>query len=86
MTGRTVHQCFQMDGQTIHVADLRVHRLPSQTVAAVQKDYGVTVVLHKRSAGNASMAAPETLVHPGDTLVVAAPIERMHQLEDANRG
>jgi Trk K+ transport system NAD-binding subunit len=86
VTGRGVHQCFQWDGQTIQVADVRVHRLPSQTVAAVQKDYGVTVVLHKRNAGNASMPAPETPVHPGDTLVVAAPIERMHQLEDANRG
>jgi len=86
VTGRTVHQCFQMDGQTIHVADLRVSRLPSQTVAAVQKDFGVTVVLHKRNTGNASMPAPETLVHPGDTLVVAAPIDRMHHLEDVNRG
>ncbi len=86
VTGRTVHQCIQMDGQTIHVADLVVHRLSSQTVSAVQKDFGVTVVLHKRKTGSASMPVPETLVHPGDTLVVAAPIEKMHQLEDANRG
>jgi Trk K+ transport system NAD-binding subunit len=86
VTGRTVHQCIQMDGQTIHVADVIVQRLPSQTVGAVQKDFGVSVVLHKRKAGSASMPAPETLVHPGDTLVVAAPIEKMHQLEDANRG
>jgi Trk K+ transport system NAD-binding subunit len=86
VTGRTVHQCFQLDGQTIHLADVRIHRLPSPTVAAVQKDYGVTVVFHKRNAGSAATPAPDTLVHPGDTLVVAASIDRMHQLEEANRG
>ena len=86
VTGRTVHQCFQLDGQTIHVADVRVHRLPCPTVAAVQKDYGVTVVLHRRHAGSAETPGPDTLVHPGDTLVVAAPIDRMHHLEEANRG
>jgi Trk K+ transport system NAD-binding subunit len=86
VTGRSVHQCIQMDGQTIHVADVLIHRLASQTVGAVQKDFGVSVVLHKKKAGSASMPGPETPVHPGDTLVVAAPIEKMHQLEDANRG
>jgi Trk K+ transport system NAD-binding subunit len=86
VTGRSVHQCFQLDGQTIHVADLRVSKLPSPTVAQLQKDYGVTVVLHKRKNGEPAMPQPDTLVHPGDTLVVAAPIDRMHQLEDANRG
>jgi len=86
VTGRSVHQCFQMDGQTIHVADLRVFRLPLQTVAALQKDYGVSIVLLKKNTGAASMPEPESRVQPGDTLVVAAPIDRMHKLEDANRG
>jgi NADPH-dependent ferric siderophore reductase len=74
-----------MDGQTIQVADLRVSQLPSRTVAALQKDFGVTVVLHQRSTGTA-MADLESPIHPGDTLVVAAPGERIHKLEAANRG
>ena len=86
VTGRSVHQYIQLDGQTIHVADVLVQRLPSQTVAAVQKGFGVSVVLHKRPAGSAAMPGPETLVQPGDTLVVAAPREKMTQLEEANRG
>jgi Trk K+ transport system NAD-binding subunit len=51
VTGRSVHQCFQLDGHTIHVADLRVFRLPSQTVASLQKQFGVSVLLLKKSTG-----------------------------------
>jgi voltage-gated potassium channel len=85
VTGKNIHQCIQLDGQTIQVADLRVSRLPSRTVAALQKEYGVTVVLHQRSGGTA-MAELDSVIQPGDTLVVAAPGERMHKLEAANRG
>ena len=86
VTGRAVHQCFQMDGQTIHLADLRVNRLPSCTVGALQKEYGVSIVLLKKDSSGPSMPDFESKVQPGDTLVVAAPIERMHKLEEANRG
>jgi len=86
VTGRTVHQCFQLDGQTIHVADVRVFRLPSQTVSALQKAFGVSVVLHKKSSGGASLPDPESQIQGGDTIVVAAPVDRMHKLEEANRG
>jgi Trk K+ transport system NAD-binding subunit len=86
VTGRSVRQCFQVEGQTIHVADLRVLRLPPQSVAALQKQYGVSVVLHKGRGGAAGLPDPESQVQRGDTIVVAAPIERMQQLEEANRG
>jgi len=86
VTGRNVHQCFQLDGQTIHVADVRVFRLPPQTVSALQKSFGVSVLLLKKGGGNAAMPDPDARVQGGDTIVVAAPIERMHQLEEANRG
>ena len=86
VTGRTVHQCFQMDGQTIHVADLRVSRLAPRSVAAIQKDFGVSVVLHKKNAAIAALAQGDANVNPGDTLVVAATHENMHKLEEANRG
>jgi len=86
VTGRSVHQCFQLDGQTIHVADLRIFKLPSQTVWTLQKDFGVTVVLHKKGTGAAALPDPESRIQGGDTIVVAAPIERMHRLEEVNRG
>jgi voltage-gated potassium channel len=86
VTGRSVRQCFQVEGQTIHVADLRILRLPAQSVSALQKQYGVSVVLHKGKGGSAGLPDPESQVQRGDTIVVAAPIERMHQLEEANRG
>lgn len=86
VTGRSVHQCFQMDGQTIHVADLRVFRLTERTVAALQKEFGVSVVLHKRNREGAAMAESESPIQAGDTLVVAAPVDRMRKLEEANRG
>ena len=85
VTGRSVHQCFQIDGQTIHVADLRIFRLPAQTVSALQKQFGVSIVLHKSHAGS-GLPDPEARIQSGDTIVVAAPIERMRQLEEANRG
>ena len=86
VTGRTVRQCFQVEGQTIHVADLRILKLPPQSVAALQKQYGVSVVLHKGQVGNAGLPDPDSQLQRGDTIVVAAPIERMQQLEEANRG
>jgi Trk K+ transport system NAD-binding subunit len=86
VTGRSVHQCFQLDGQTIHVADLKIRKLPSQTVAALQKQFGVSVVLHRGREGDAALPTPEANIQRGDTIVVAAPIERMNQLEEANRG
>ncbi|HVR83461.1 MAG TPA: TrkA C-terminal domain-containing protein [Planctomycetota bacterium] len=86
VTGRSVHQCFQLDGRTIHLADLRVSKLPARTIAALQKEFGVSVVLHKRSPAGADMADPDSPVQSGDTLVVAAPADRMRKLEEANRG
>lgn len=86
VTGRTVRQCFQVDGQTIHVADVRISRLPAQSVAAIQKQYGVSVVLHKTDGGSAGLPDLESQVRKGDTIVVAAPMDRMKHLEEANRG
>lgn len=84
--GKSVHQCIQMDGQTVQLADLRVSGLSSRTIAGLQKEFGVTVVLHKKSSSTPVMADPDTPIHPGDTLVVAAFGDRMQKLEAANRG
>jgi len=85
VTGRSVHQCFQMDGQTIHVADLRVGKLSARTVAGLQKEFGISVILHKKNRAGADMADPESPIQSGDTLVVAATADRMRKLEEANR-
>ncbi|HLY09010.1 MAG TPA: NAD-binding protein [Planctomycetota bacterium] len=86
VTGRSVHQYFQMDGQTIHLADLRIHRLPVRTVSSLQKEFGVSVVLHKRNGAATGMADPDSTIQSGDILVVAASADRMRTLEEANRG
>jgi voltage-gated potassium channel len=87
VTGRSVHQCFQLDGHTIHVADLKVHRLQPQSVGSLQKQFGVSVVLHKGREGDPpALPDPEARIQRGDTIVVAAPVDRMHLLEEANRG
>jgi Trk K+ transport system NAD-binding subunit len=86
VTGRSVHQCFRMDEQTIHVADLRVFRLTPRTVAALSKEFGVSIVLHKKNRAAAAMAESDSLVQAGDTLVVAAPLEQMQKLQEANHG
>jgi len=86
VTGRSVRQCFQVDGQTIHVADLRILKLQPQSVSSLQRQFGVSVVLHKGNNGTAGSPSPDSQIQRGDTIVVAAPIERMQQLEEANRG
>jgi Trk K+ transport system NAD-binding subunit len=84
VTGRSVTQTFQIDGHTIRVTDLCVGRLSPRTVAALQKEFGVAVVLHKRAG--AEKSEPDAPLQSGDTLVVAAPADRMRKLEEANRG
>jgi len=86
VTGRSVHQCFQMDGQTIHLADLRIFRLNAPSIASLQKEFGISVVMHKRERADAAVADPGSPIQPGDTLVVAATVDRMRKLEEANRG
>ncbi len=84
-TGRAVFHSFQLDGQTFHVADVQVCRLAARSVAQAQREFEVSVVLHRR-AGSASLAPnPEQELHTGDIIVVAAPVERIRALEDANR-
>ena len=74
-----------MPEPAIHVADLRVNKLSARTVAGLQKEFGISVVLHKKNRGEADMADPESPIQSGDTLVVAAPADRMRKLEEANR-
>jgi Trk K+ transport system NAD-binding subunit len=84
-TGRAVLHSFQLDGQTFHVADVQVRRLASRSIAQTQKEFEVSVVLHRR-AGSADLTpAAEQVLRGGDIIIVAAPVERIRRLEDANR-
>ena len=78
-TGRTVLHSFQLDGQTMNLADLRVGRLAGRTPAQLQRDFEVSVVT---AAGGAN---PDRILQSGDTIVLVAPVERIRRLEEANR-
>ena len=80
-TGRAVLHTFQIEGKTVHVADLKVDRLAGRSVADVQKAFGVSVVVHKGAL------APDAArpLQSGDTVVVAAPAEKIRAVEAANR-
>jgi Trk K+ transport system NAD-binding subunit len=85
-TGRCVLHSFQLDGHTIHVADVLVDRLVPRSVADLQRDFGVSVVCHKDLGATGLNPRADQPLHKGDTIVVAGPIDRIRQLEGANRG
>ena len=85
-TGRAVLHAFQIDGTTLHVADLRVARLAGQTAAQLRKAFGASVAVHVSARGGTLEPDPARAFETGDTLVLAAPIEKVRALEEANRG
>jgi voltage-gated potassium channel len=84
-TGRSVLHSFQIENETIHVADLRVLRLAGRTGAQIQKDFGASVVMHKSIRGGTLGPDPARALEAGDTLVLAAPPSNVRALEEANR-
>src|SRR5688572_14937217 len=85
-TGRAVLHSFQVDGTTLHVADLRVARLAGQTAERLRKAFGASVVVHVSAKGGTLEPDPARAFEAADTIVVAAPIEKVRALEEANRG
>lgn len=85
-TGRAVLHSFQVDGTTLHVADLRVARLAGQTAAQLRKAFSASVVVHVSARGGTLEPDAARPFESGDTLVLAAPIEKVRALEEANRG
>ena len=79
-TGRSVLHTFQIDGRTMHVSDLRVARLTGKTAAQLQREFEVSVILP--GAVGTSVDRP---LEVGDTLLLAAPVERIRRVEEANR-
>jgi len=85
-TGRTVLHSFQLDGQTLHVADLQVARLTGRKLAEVQHEFDVSVVLHKNPRIQDLNPHHDRPLDRGDTIVVMSTQERIRRLEEANRG
>ncbi len=83
-TGRSVMQSFQLDGRTMQVVDETVDRLAPRTIPQVQKEFDVTIVLHK-SAGMADLNPNhDRPLLKGDIIVVVAPKEKIEKVEAAN--
>jgi voltage-gated potassium channel len=85
-TGRAVLHAFQVDGTTFHVADLRVGRLAGQSSSQIRKAFSANLVVHVSHKGGTLDPDPARPFETGDTLVLAAPIDRLRALEEANRG
>ncbi|HLF94419.1 MAG TPA: NAD-binding protein [Planctomycetota bacterium] len=85
-TGRSVMQSFQLDGRTIHVVDVPVDRLAARTIAQVQSEFDVSVVLHKGSGESDLNPHHDRPLRKGDIIVVVAPMEKVRTVEAANRG
>jgi Trk K+ transport system NAD-binding subunit len=84
-TGRCVYHAFQLGGQTIHVADLPVQALAGRRVADLQRDFEVAVVAHQGGGEPGLAPRADRSLAAGDIIVLAAPVERIRRLEEANR-
>lgn len=85
-TGRSVLQSFQLDGHTIQVVDQTVERLAQKTIPQIQREFDVTIVLHKSAGVSDLNPNHDRPVQKGDMIVVVAPREKVQKVEDANRG
>jgi Trk K+ transport system NAD-binding subunit len=83
--GRSVLHAFQLDGQTIHVSDIEIDRLGARTIPQVQKQFDVTIVLHKNSGAADLNPNHDRQLKKGDIIVVVAPMEKIQRVEAANR-
>lgn len=85
-TGRSVLHSFQINERSFHVADLRVDRLAGRSAAQLRKEFGASIVALSDGQGAAVDPEGGRLLAGGDTLVFAAPLEKVRALEEANRG
>jgi voltage-gated potassium channel len=87
-TGRKVYQGFQLAGQYVHLTDLIITqtcRLAGRTVREVQADNRVNIVLHQGPGGVNANPSGDTVLAPGDTILVIAPMEPLLEPEALNQ-
>jgi len=88
-TGRKIYQGFQLAGEYVHLTDITISptgRLVGQTVADVQSDKRINMVMHQGAGGVHVNPDPQILLEPGDTILVIAPMEALLTLESMNHG
>jgi Trk K+ transport system NAD-binding subunit len=85
-TGRSVLHAFMLDGQTIHVADVQVEKLAGRTIPQVQREFDITLVLHKSAGFRDLNPNHDRPLQAGDIVVVVAPMEKIQRMERSNRG
>jgi Trk K+ transport system NAD-binding subunit len=86
-TGRKVYQEFRLAGQLLHLTDVTIHaggQLAGQTVGAIQAGNAVNIVMHQGPAGVNVNPGHSTVLGPGDTILVIAPMDRLLALEAGN--
>lgn len=87
-TERKVYTELQLDGQQVHLVDLIVRpdsRLVGRTVGEIQSDNVVNIVMHRGPNGVNVNPSHEITLAPNDTVLVIAPMNRLLELEEANR-
>ena len=77
MVGRTIDY-DEIDEDFVLIETTTPRELTGQTLkdAGLRRRYGVTVVAVKTPGDPFTYATPETVVHPGDLMVVAGPREK----------
>lgn len=87
-TGRKVYQGFQLAGQFVHLTDLAIEStslLAGRSVREIQADNRVNIVMHQGPGGVNANPGGDTVLAPGDTILVIAPMDPLLALEALNQ-
>jgi Trk K+ transport system NAD-binding subunit len=87
-TGRKIYQEFQLAEQSVHLTDLTLppnSRLVGRTVADIQADKRINIVMHQGTCGVNVNPDPATVLAAGDTILVIAPMDPLLELEALNQ-
>jgi Trk K+ transport system NAD-binding subunit len=87
-TGRKVYQGFQLADQHVHLTDVVISptgRLVGLSVAQIQADKKLNIVMHQGPRGVNVNPDPDNVLTAGDTILVIAPIDSLLNLEQMNQ-
>jgi voltage-gated potassium channel len=88
-TGCRVLAGFNLDGsETLHVAEIKVLAqgpTAGRAVGAVQSEFGVNIVLHRRAEKSLVNPGHDVVLEPGDQILLLATIDRIAALEKPAR-